>query len=165
MVYSKSQLKSAHSSDRVYLPFVGTATLHPKLLTSTDIRERDYDIPQLCYGCRKFMEFTHAQHSSTRAYVHFDESSTAKSFREDESVHEPYDQPADMSHAVNLVEFPKRGKFCHGCEISSEPQWVKKRNQVTTTTRDVISMHIQLYVTYAALFYIMHLLCRVITMV
>ncbi|XP_071854247.1 uncharacterized protein [Apostichopus japonicus] len=116
---SRLQLKSPRS-DRVYLPFVGMATLHPKLLTSTDVREKEYDIPQFCYGCRKFMEFTHAQHSSNGVYVHFDDSSSVKPLSNDENLKDERQHP-DMSNAVNLVEFPKRGEFCHGCDVSSKP--------------------------------------------
>ncbi|PIK39663.1 putative titin-like [Apostichopus japonicus] len=96
------------------------ATLHPKLLTSTDVREKEYDIPQFCYGCRKFMEFTHAQHSSNGVYVHFDDSSSVKPLSNDENLKDERQHP-DMSNAVNLVEFPKRGEFCHGCDVSSKP--------------------------------------------
>ncbi|XP_070534030.1 titin-like isoform X3 [Ptychodera flava] len=50
---------------KVYLPFVDTAVMHPKFITSVEIRDKQYEAPQFCYGCRAFVEPSHEHPTTT----------------------------------------------------------------------------------------------------
>ncbi|XP_077990053.1 uncharacterized protein LOC144444494 isoform X2 [Glandiceps talaboti] len=50
---------------KVYLPFVDNAMLHPKFVTAVEIRDKQYVVPEFCYGCRAFVDPSHEHPTPT----------------------------------------------------------------------------------------------------
>ncbi|XP_072029092.1 uncharacterized protein [Amphiura filiformis] len=107
------------SSQPVYLPFVGTASLHPKSMTRTIVREPYHPLPELCHGCRGL---THLHDFKGYLYLDGDEyNDNEGAVSESGKGGSLYDDEAEEEGMMGAVGIPVGATVCHGCAISEIP--------------------------------------------
>ena len=105
------------SSQPVYLPFVGSASLHPKSLSTTVIREPQNLLPGLCHGCRGL---THLHDFKGHLYLDSDDDEGDADVSESGKGGSLYDYETEGEGMMGAVGLGTTE--CQGCAISKTPQ-------------------------------------------
>ncbi|XP_022106904.1 mediator of DNA damage checkpoint protein 1-like [Acanthaster planci] len=100
-----------------YLPFVGTASLHPKAYSETEVREKPYVLPALCPGCRGDVGVT----VDFRGLASVDKDEGIGSEIESQGIQGQDDVEIELvkDSAVTL----QMQSICFGCALSSTPHY------------------------------------------
>ena len=109
-----------------YLPFVGTASLHPRAASEVEIRERPHALPALCAGCRgdAGVAVTHL-----RGFVPSEKDEGLGSEVESQGVvtgghdgAEEEEEEGEDGQFIPVKEIALGPGVCYGCAMSKAPQ-------------------------------------------
>ena len=111
---------SIHQQQPVYLPFVGSASLHPKTKSRTVIKEPLNNLPELCHGCRSLTAHLH----SFKGYLHLDGSVVGDGSEMGAESGRGESEFEGLEYGVvgGVMGGGVRQVICHGCSISEVPQ-------------------------------------------